>query len=225
MPNVEARIKAKGKHFEIFVDLDEALKVKNGTGNVQSALQSQNIFYDIKKGTIASQQDLRDAFGTTDLYEIAKQIMTKGEVQKTQEFRDEEREKKIRQVVAIILKNATDQHGRPYTEERLKAAMNEIHYNFDNRPAEKQMADVLTKLKDVIPIKIETKRIRITIPAIYTGHVYGLLQEYKESEEWLSNGNLQAVVAIPAGLTIDFFDKLNSATHGAVQSEELKGEE
>ena len=58
--------------------------------------------------------------------------------QKTQEFRDEQKEMKIKQVISMLIKNATDQNNRPYTEERLKNAMNEIHHNFDSRPAEKQ---------------------------------------------------------------------------------------
>lgn len=224
MVNVEARIRIKGKHYEINVDLDEALKVKNGEGNISATLQSPNIFYDLKKGTIASQSDLKGAFGTTDIYEVAKHIIQKGEVQKTQEFRDEEREKRVKQVINLILKNATDQNGRPYTEERIKSAINEIHYNFDNNPPEKQMQAMLPKLKEVIPIKIETKKIKITIPAQYTGQVYGAIQEYKESEEWLSNGNLQVILNIPAGLLMDFYDKVNSIAHGAIQSEELKQE-
>lgn len=225
MAVVEARIKLKGKQYEISVDLDEALKVKNGQGDVTQALQAQEVFYDLHKGTKASNDDLTDAFGTTDIYEIAKHIMTKGEVQKTQEYRDEEKEKKIKQVLNLLLKNATDQHGRPYTEDRLKNAISEVHFNFDKRPAEQQMNDLLSKLKTVIPIKIETKKIKLTIPAQYTGQVYGLLQDNKESEEWLGNGNLVVIMNIPAGLVLDFYDKLNGMTHGAVQSEELAKEE
>lgn len=221
MANVEARITVKGKHFEISVDLDEALKVRNNQGSVQSALQSRGIFYDIKKGTVASQADLQEAFGTTDIYEIAKHIIQKGEVQKTQEFRDEQREMKVKQVISLILKNASDQHGRPYTEERIKAAIKDVHYSFDNRPVEKQMLELVEKLKTVIPIKIQIKRVKVTVPAQYTGQVYGLLQENKESEEWLPNGSLQVVMNIPAGLIIEFYDKLNSKTHGAVHAEEL----
>ncbi len=224
MATVEARIKLKGKHYEISVDLDEALKVKSGGGNISSALVSQNIFYDLKKGNVASQADLKEAFGTSDVFEVAKHIIEKGEVQKTQEFRDEEKEKKIKQVINLILKNASDQHGRPYTEERIKTAVKEAHFNFDNRPAEKQMPDLVEKLKQIIPIKIQTRRIKLKVPARYTGQVYGLLQENKESEEWLSNGDLQVIINIPAGLLMDFYDKLNHATHGAIQSEELSSE-
>ncbi len=225
MPSVTARMKVKGKHYEIQVDLDEALKVKAGKGNIISALQSNAVFYDLKKGTNAASKDLMDAFGTSDLYQIANKIIKDGEVQKTQEFRDAERENRIKQVIALIIRNAVDQHGRPYTEERIRRATEEVHYVFDARPAEQQLIDVVHQLKSVIPIKIETKRIRLTVPAQYTGQVYSILNQYKESEEWLSNGNLQVIISIPSGLQLDFYDKLNNVTHGSVQSEELKQEE
>ncbi|MBS3081582.1 hypothetical protein J4416_01425 [Candidatus Pacearchaeota archaeon] len=48
-----------------------------------------------------------------------------------------------------------------------------------------------------------------------------MLKDYKESEEWLSNGDLQAIMNIPSGLQIDFYDKLNSVTHGAIVSEDM----
>jgi len=227
MVAVTARIKLKGKQYEISVDLDEALKVRKNSpdSNITSALESNAIFYDLQKGTQASESDLKSAFSTIDTHQIALQIIQKGEVQKTQEFRNEEREKKIKQIIDLIITNAVDQKGNPYTEERMKRAISEISFNFDNRPAEQQMPDLIHKLKTVIPIKIETKRVKLTIPAQFTGQVYGLIQGYKESEEWLPNGNLEVIINIPSGIQIDFYEKLNHITHGAVQSEELQEEE
>jgi ribosome maturation protein Sdo1 len=49
-----------------------------------------------------------------------------------------------------------------------------------------------------------------------------MLKDYKESEDWLANGDLQVIMNIPAGLQLEFYDKLNGITHGAVMSEELK---
>lgn len=222
MATVEARIKVKGKQFEISVDLDEALKVKAGKGNVSAALNMPAIYTDVKKGNAASKDELNAFFDTDNVLVIAEMIMKKGEIQKNQEFRDAEREKKIKQVIDLILRNAVDQHGRPYTEERIRKAIGEVHFNFDNRPAEQQMPELITKLATVIPIKVETKKIKLTIPARYSAQVYGMLKDYKESEEWLGNGDLQVVMNIPSGLQIDFYDKLNSVTHGAVVSEEIK---
>ena len=221
MPKVTARIKAKGKQYEIEVDLDEALKIKAGKGDILSALDVPRIFLDLKKGTVAKDADLIDAFGTKDAYQIAKKIITAGEVQKTQDFRESEREAKIKQVINLIIRNAVDQNGRPYTEERIKRATEEVHFNFDNRPAEQQMPELLERLKTIIPIKVETKRIKLTIPAQYTGQAYGIISDYKESEEWLSNGSLEVILNIPSGMQLDFYDKLNHITHGAARSEEL----
>jgi|SRR3989344_2635248 len=221
MSQVTARIKIKGKHFETLVDLDEALKFKSGKGSITQALVSPHIFSDLKKGLHVPKADLIDSFGTEDAYEVAKKIILSGEVQKTQEFREAEKDAKIKQLINLIIRNAVDQHGRPYTEDRLKRAMEEAHISIDNRPAEQQLAPSVEKLKNIIPIKLETKRIKLTIPAQYSGAVYGLLKDYKESEDWLPNGSLQAILSIPSGLQIDFYEKLNNITHGAVQSEEI----
>ena len=78
-----------------------------------------------------------------------------------------------------------------------------------------------SKLKEVIPIKIETKRVKLTIPARFTGQIYSTVSDFKESETWLDNGDLEIIVNIPSGMQIDFYEKLNSVTHGAVQSEEM----
>jgi len=222
MPNVEARLKVNGKSYEIVVDLDEALKIKKGSGDINLALQSLNIYHDVKKATVASQKDLKEAFSTLDIYEIARKIIVSGEVQKTKEYRDDEKDKKIKQVLNLILKNATDQHGRPYTEDFLRNAIKEVHHNFDNRPPEQQMQEVLEKLKSIIPIKIEVRKIQLQIPARYTGQVYGIIKEYKQKEEWLANGDLLAILKVPAGLILEFYEKVNAITHGAVQSQEFK---
>lgn len=223
MTNVTARSKVKGKHYEISVDFEEAMKFKNGEGNITGALNSNSVYYDLAKGTVASQDDLKSAFGTGDLYEIVEKIIKEGEVQKPQEFRSEEREMKIKQVIDLILRNAVDQNGRPYTGERIRRAIDDVHYSFDDRPAERQMPEVVDKLRVVIPIKIDLKKVKLTIPAQFTGQVYGLLKDYKESEEWLGNGDLVVIANVPAGMQIDFYEKLNNVTHGAIQSEEIGG--
>jgi len=94
--------------------------------------------------------------------------------------------------------------------------------NIDNKPVEQQIAGILAKLKPIIPIKIETKKIKIIVPAMHTGKAYGLFKDYKEKEEWLGNGDLRVVVNIPAGLQMDFYDKLNGITHGSSIAEEVK---
>lgn len=100
MVNTTARIKKAGKNFEIIVDLDNALKYRKGMSNFIGA-EADKIFSDSKKGLAASNSDLMAAFGTSDVNTIAGMIVKQGEVLVTQEHRDEERDKKIKQVVEI----------------------------------------------------------------------------------------------------------------------------
>ncbi|MCK5150166.1 ribosome assembly factor SBDS [Candidatus Pacearchaeota archaeon] len=225
MNNTIARIKQAGKHFEIIVDLDDALKFKKGEiSSIQA--EGDKIFTDSKKGEVASHSDLKEAFGTDNLQSIIEKIIKNGEILVTQEHRDEEKEMKIKQVVNFLATNALDpQTGNPHTEERIKNALNQAHVDVKtNISIENQIKEILEKISPIIPIKIETKKVKITIPAIHTGKVYGLLNQYKEDETWLDDGSLQSIVSIPAGIIMDFYDKLNSITHGSALTEEVKEE-
>lgn len=224
MVNTTARIKKAGKRFEIIVDLDDALKLKKGEVN-SVGVEGNVIFSDAKKGERASSGDLKEAFGTEDVNEISLKIVKEGEVQTTQEHRDAEQEKKFKQVVDFLVTNATDpQSGNPHTPERIKSALEQAHVNIKGGPVENQIKEIVEQISSIIPIKLETKKVKITIPAIHTAKAYGVITQYKESENWKDNGSLEVVVSVPSGIIIDFYDKLNSVTHGSALTEEIKGE-
>jgi len=226
MTQTLARAKINNKEFEIMVDLDSAIEFKKkGEGDIHSILEVDTIFKDSKKGFHASEDDLEAAFGTSDIYEAAEKIIKQGEIQLPQEYKEKEREGKIKQVVDFLVTNAIDaQTGRPFTPERIESAMKEAGVNIKNKPIDTQIKEITEQLAPIIPIKIETKKLILTIPAQYTGKAYGIVNTYKESEEWLANGDLKIIVNVPAGLQMDFYDKINTATQGSVLSEELKEE-
>ena len=224
MTSTLARIKKAGKNFEILVDLEDALKFKKGELN-SIDFEGDKVFKDSKKGEVPSSQDLQDAFGTTDLNEVAQQIVKHGEVLTTQEHRNAEQEKKFKQIVDFLTTNSINpQTQNPHTSERIKNALEQAHINIKNIPVENQIKDIILEISKIIPIKLETKKVKIIVPAIHTGKVYGLVAQYKESEKWLDNGDLEILVKVPSGLIIDFYDKLNSATHGSALTEEIKEE-
>ena len=111
---------------------------------------------------------------------------------------------------------------RPHTEERIKSALEEAKINIKNVPIESQINDIVSELNRIIPIKIESKKIKLTIPAMYTGKVFGVINQYKEDENWLQDGTAEITVKVPSGIIMDFYDKLNAITHGSVMSEEIK---
>jgi len=222
MTQTIARIKQKGKHFEIIVDLDNALKFRKGETSFFEP-ESESVFTNSKSGDVASNSDLESCFGTTDVSEIAKKIVKNGEVLVSQGHRDEERDKKMKQVVDFLSRNTINpQTGNPHTPDRIKKALEEAHVNIKNTPIDSQIKDILEQISKIIPVKIETKKIKVTIPAVHTGKAYNIINQYKEEENWMNDGSLEVTISIPAGMIMDFYDKLNSATHGAALTEEIK---
>ena len=80
----------------------------------------------------------------------------------------------------------------------------------------------INTIQKILPIKIETKKISIQIPAQFTARVYGFLKGFIIKEEWLSDGSLAIVVQMPKATQIEIYDKLNSITHGASITKELE---
>lgn len=222
MAQSTAKLSKQGKHYEILIDVEEALKVKKNVGSINSALVNDVVFHNMKAGLRASSSDLIEAFGTEDPYVIAEKIIKSGEINMPEEMVSKDHEMKLKQVVDFLSKNAVDANGRPYTPERIKKALEEAHINVKNKPIESQISEILDQIRPILPIKIEVKKIRITIPAQHTGKAYGVVAPFKEDEDWLSNGDLVVTLAMPAGLVLDFYDKLNGVTHGSAFAEEIK---
>lgn len=224
MPQVTAKLSIKGKRYEILVDVDKAIQLKQGKPvSMQNILISDTIFSDIKKGMRVSEAELQSTFGTKEIGIIAERIIKNGEINIPAEYRNKEREDRVKQVVDFLSRNALEPgSNKPHTPERIKSAIEQAGINIDARPVEEQISKIIDSLRKIIPIKIETKKLAIKVPAVHTGKVYGLVQEYKKKEEWLDNGDLTVIINLPAGMQMSFYDKLNAITHGSAIVKEMK---
>ena len=216
-----AKIKKFGKNFEISIEPENALSYKkNIITDVREALLADDIFTDAKKGLKASHHDLEQAFKTTDPAAIADIILKQGGIQATSEQRSEEREQKRRKIISLIQRQAIDgRTGLPLPADRIEAALEQGKAMIDDhKTAEEQLTDIIVKLRPILPLKIEQKRLTLTIPALYAGKSYQAVKSQSSiiKESWNNDGSWTAVVEIPAGLKIEFIEKLNSLTHGQV---------
>lgn len=221
---VVARYKKDGRNFEILVDCENAIAFKSGDDiNLDGVIVTDDIFEDIKKGMHASENEMKKIFGTDNKREICRLIIKKGNVQITAEYQKKLRDKKVRQVIDLIHRNAIDpKTGAPHPPQRIENAINEAKVNIDNyKSAEEQVRDVASQLSAVLPIKFEVRVIKIKLPAQYAGKSYLYLKQYGKllKEEWQNDGSLFVNVELPAGMQEELFSKLNSLTHGSVESE------
>ncbi|MGV8151549.1 MAG: ribosome assembly factor SBDS [Candidatus Nanoarchaeia archaeon] len=224
MTDTIVRLKVGKSLFETRIDADLGLKLRKGEAvAISSVIRDNAIYSDINKGMRSSSAELANAFGSTDLNVIVDRMVKKGEIEIPKEIRDEALEAKKKQVIDFLTKNAIDSRtNRPYTADMISNAMKQAGVKVENVSIDKQIKNIIDALKKILPIKIETKKILLRVPPEFTGRVYGIVQEYKEKEEWLSNGSLELILNIPVGLQSEFYDKLNSITHGSAITSEIK---
>ena len=216
---VLARLKSHGHNFEILVDCNNAIALRGGKAvDMKDVLAVEKVFSDSKRGMESSSIAMKQVFGTDDPIEVAKEIIKKGEVQLTAEYRNQMREIKRKQIINLIHRNGVDPRTHaPHPPNRIEAAMDEAKIHIDEyQPAEQQVTEIMKKLRPIIPIRFEVKDISVRIPGKYTGKAYGVLKNFGRmlKEEWLSDGSFSAVIEIPGGLEEEFHNKLNSITHG-----------
>ena len=103
------RLTINGDKFEILVKPDPALEYKTGKRtDFSSLLVSDEIYSDANKGSRASSEKLTKHFKTKDTGEIAKQILTRGELALTTDQRRRMVEEKKKQIVQFISRNFVD---------------------------------------------------------------------------------------------------------------------
>jgi len=224
---VIARLKKGEEHFEVLVDPYAAADLIDGKEiDIIQILAIDAIFKDSKKGTHASEESIKEKFGTDDVAEVAKQIVLNGDIQLTTEQRHKMQKNKKNRIIETISRNAMDPKTKaPHPRQRIELAMDEAGVHVDPfKPVSEQVKTIIEALRPLIPISMEHVRISVKIPPEHIGKAYGVARNYGtlEREEWQSDGSWIGIIKIPAGMQTDFYDKLNDVTKGNVSTKFLK---
>jgi len=200
--------------------------LKNPNISIDLIFESFTVFEDLRRGKKATDGDMETIFNTTDGRIIAGIILLEGEINWTKAQREEEREKKLKQIITIIAKNAINpQNNKPHPYQRIEKAIEEAKVRIDlMKNAEEQVDDVVKSIRSIIPIRMEQVEMALKLPSAFTAKGYNIVAQLAQikKEEWQSDGSWVSVVSLPAGLQMELIDKLNKLTHGRVQTKVLK---
>jgi len=224
---VVSRLLISGQKFEVLVDPEKALKIKKGENvDMREALAYPAVYKDVRSAELISIKDLQKIFGTSDIFEIARKIVEKGEIQLTTEQRRKMIEEKKNQIVNIISKKGVDPRtNAPHPPQRILNAIESSGVKIDPfLDAEAQVERVLESIKAILPIKLKRILIQIKVPPQYSGKVVSLIRKFGnvKGEEWLSDGSLRCQVEILIGVKNEFFEKISNLTHGNFESKILE---
>ena len=225
--SIIARLKTHGKTFEVFVDPEGSLALKRGEQvKIEDILAVEDVFSDAKNGDRPAEQDVINAFGTTDALQIAQKIITDGELHLTTEQKKKiQDEKKIR-VINIIATNAINPQTKgPHPPARIEAAMNEAGVHIDPMKNVDELVEIAMKaIRPLIPIRFEEIKIAIKLPAEYAAKAYGSVAGFGAltKQEWQNDGSWIGVITIPAGRQDELYSLLNRLTKGSAETKFIK---
>lgn len=222
-----ASFESKGETFEVLIDPDVVQQLKEGKEvDLSQYLVIETIFKDSKKGTKASDEKIKEIFGTNDPVTVAREIVQKGHVQLTTDQRRAMQENKRKQIIATIARNAINPQTRaPHPPLRIEMAMEEAKVHVDPfKSVDSQVQEVLTALRPLIPIRFDKVKIAVKLSAENYGKCYGDIKGFGKiiREEWQSNGSWIGIVEMPAGMQTDFYEKVNERTKGNVETRIVK---
>lgn len=222
-----ARLESHGESFEVLIDPKVVNHLREGQEvELIDYMVVDEVFRNARKGTRASDEKIKEIFGTNDPIEVAKQIILKGEVQLTTLQRRDMQESKRKRIISEIARNAINpQTGAPHPPQRIEMAMDEARVHIDPfKPVEAQVKTVLDALRPLIPIRFEKIRIAVKLSGEEYGRCFEDISHMGRitKEEWQPNGSWIGVVELPAGMRDDFLGRLNEKTKGNVETKILK---
>ncbi len=236
-----AKIKKFGTVFEIVLKNPEAaLEFRHGKNtDMRDILDTPKIFEDAQKAEIHGTGKLKEllkgkipdaklaAMPEPELiFEAAKLILMEGEIALTQEMRKKFFEAKRKKIIDFIHANACDpKSGLPLPTQRIELAMEQARVQVDPyQPAEAQIDNVIKQLRPIVPISFEKAKVKVQIPANYSGTAYSAIKNKFDlkNESWGDDGAVSFEVELPAGIKSEFFSLVNKLTQGEASIEEKK---
>ena len=185
---------------------------------MQEIVESFLVFEDIRRGNKVSNELLEEAFGTDAIDQVVAEILLNGELQLTKEQREKFVSEKKKKLLDILTKNCINpQTKKPHPPARIERALEEAKVNIDPfNPIEDQIDTIVKALQPIIPIRMERTQLNCLIPAEFSGKAFSLIKNLASilKEDWKNNGALECTVEVPAGISVEFLDKLNKLTHG-----------
>ncbi len=229
---VTARLESHGARFEVLVDPDAALSIKRDEfdGDLEAVIAAEDVFEDAATGDRPAADDLETVFETTDPLEIIPEVIRRGDIQITADQRREMQDRKHRQLVDRITRNAVNPQmdNAPHPPERIERALEEAGFSVDPmEPVERQIDDALDALRPIIPIRFDEIIIAVRLPSDYAGSGQAKIRQFGEleREEWQSDGSWVGVIEFPAGMQNDFYDLVNEVSSGEAETRVVKDED
>ena len=215
-----ASYELNNQHFEILVDPDLALEIKQGHKDVANSLSkllaSDDVFKNAKAGDRTSEKALQDCFGTTDLAIVVDKILKHGHLDLTTEQKRKLAESKRKEVIDYIVRNSINPMTKtPHTAIRVENALDSAKINVDiQRPLDQQMEKIIEKVSMILPMDFKMFVFKVIIPIQFAGKINGIINKYDVVERKWEASAFRFTAKVPAGEKDSFMNTISGLTKG-----------
>jgi len=210
----------KGQKFEILVDPDLALEIKQGNkdllNNLSKLLASDEVYKNAKSGERVSEKALQEHFGTQDLVKIVDAILKKGHLDLTTEQKRKLAEMKRKEVIDYIVRNSTNPVTKtPHTYQRVENALETAKIQIDmQRSIDQQIDKIIDKLTEILPMDFKKVTFKATIPIQYAGKINSIINKYEIVDRKWETSAFVFTANVPAGEKDSFMNTISGLTKG-----------
>jgi ribosome maturation protein SDO1 len=169
-----------GNRFEIACYRNKVMDYRAGLEtDLSEVLQTDRIFTNVSKGQFASNDDLKEAFSTTDEEAIAKIILEKGSSLQVSDLeRNQMFEQTLQQIAVWVASNCVHpDSGRPYTVSQIRHALGKNYAVQAHKAIKKQYLDAVKFLKTVIDIERAKMELSLQYPVTTQSSVTAALEK------------------------------------------------
>ncbi|CAI5465383.1 unnamed protein product [Closterium sp. Yama58-4] len=147
--------------------------------DLDEVLQSQTVFSNVGKGTLAKSKDLVAAFGTDDQEKVCLEILEKGEYQVSDKEREMQASALLRDITCLVTERTVNpETHRPYPVGIVEKFIRDIHFSVDpNRSSKQQALDLIRQLSKRFPITRARMELRLVLPSAALPSVQAELQQ------------------------------------------------
>ncbi|KAF9457482.1 Shwachman-Bodian-diamond syndrome protein-domain-containing protein, partial [Collybia nuda] len=163
------RLKKAGKRFEVACYKNKVQEWRTGVEtDLDDVLQISNVFVNVSKGEVAKAGDLQKAFGTTEIPNIVKEILRKGEVQVNEKEREHDLTSLRKEIATLVAEKCVEPATqKPYPVGMIEKAMAEAGFSVkQNKNAKSQVSECIKQLQaeSNLPIQRARMRVRVSMP-------------------------------------------------------------
>lgn len=163
------RLKKGKKRFEVACYQNKVQDYRRGVEtDLDEVLQINQVFLNVSKGQVASNEDLNGAFGTKEQEVVIKEILSRGEIQLSEKERQQMHGKITNELLTLVSAKCVNPNSKKrYPPTMIHKALAELKFNVvTNKPAKLQALEAIKLLvqRQIIPIARAKMRVKAVLP-------------------------------------------------------------